>query len=99
MKVSEINNNINSVNIGGKIAKIYLDKDLNDKEYYKIIIENCRIVKDKEVITSVRCYFYNQCCDLIKNNKYERGDYIKVSGELQNRDNLLVVFVKDIIKK
>lgn len=91
-------NDKNKANIEGVIAKIYLDKDKNGKEFCKLIIESIKYVADKSLITSVKCYFYNKPYEYFKSNDFKIGDYVNIIGELQNRDDNIIIFTHKIIK-
>jgi len=91
-----LNNYENKVEVNGVIAKKFFDTDINNNKFSKIIIENEKVIKDKKYITSIKCYLYNSLYNLVKNNGYKYGDYVKIIGELQNRNDNLVIFVNQI---
>ena len=98
MNIKDLKNNANHVVICGKLAKRYFNIDNQEKKYSKIIIENSKRVKNKIIITSIKCYLYNKPYKQISSDEIRLNDYVKVIGELQNRDNNTIIFVHKINK-
>lgn len=91
-----LNDYQNKVIINGIIEKIFYDKDKNNNNYVKLIIKNKKVFSHLQYNTSIKCYLYNSLYNVVKNENYDYGDFIKIIGELQNRNNNLVIFVNEI---
>lgn len=91
-----INNYQNKVVVNGVIAKKFFETDKFNNKFAKLIIENEKIMSNRKYKTSIKCYLYNSLYNIVKSNGYKYGDYVKVIGELQNRNNNLVIFVNHI---
>ena len=89
----------NEIVIEGEIKSKYFNTDKSGKPYCKLMIIHTNISKNtKKFLCPVKCYLYNTQYNIVKNNGFHNGDLVNIVGSLQNRNDDLTIFVKNIKK-